>query len=191
MSSPRTQRPDGSSDDGRPTGAVPLGQPGGVPGDPAASPVRSEPVLAVTGAVAAGLAQLLTDTAGIWVLLDVAGVIAATVAVGMLLRSTAAERGRPALAELATGVVVGGLCVAVLLLARHGPEAPLGALVLGMASVMGGVLTLLIVAGALVRDRREAATVPLTDAALGASGWVTIAAALLTAVAVLTDVVVR
>jgi hypothetical protein len=122
---------------------------------PTAPRPHPEPVLAATGAAAALVAQLLTDGGDLWVVLDAAALLAAAFGVARLLRSVATDRGRPALAELSSGVVTGGISAAVGLLGVFGPEAHLGAVVLMVAAGMGTVLTLLILSGATARYLRE------------------------------------
>jgi hypothetical protein len=150
----------------------------------------------VLAAVAAGLAQLMGDAGGLWVLLDAAAGLGAASAVAMLLRSAAVNRDLPPLAEFATGVVVAGLCVAVLLVALHGPEGRLGAALLEGAAAMGVVLTLLIVSGATVRylRARRSGTGAVRAAGDGAGRGVVLGTALASVAAtaaVLIDVIVR
>jgi hypothetical protein len=155
---------------------------------------RLEPVLALLAAASAGTAQLVTNVDALWVLLDAAAVLGAVFAVAMLLRALAAARARPALGELATGVVTGGLTAAVLLLALHGPQARVGALVLEVAAAMGALLTALVVGGAgvrLVRERPAAADRSGTPTIGRAAGWITVVAAAVAVAAVARDVAFR
>jgi len=177
MSTPRIQGPDGSAADPRP---------------------RTEPVLALTAAAAAGVGQLLS-AGRLWIVLDLAAVLAAVAALALLLRALAVERDRPALAELSTGVVVGGISAAVLLLAWRGPEAYVGTLVLDVAAGMGTVLAVLIIGGAAVRlvHERPAAPRPADRAAGAPAGVgrlvaaVTVLAAAVAVAVTLRDAVAR
>ncbi|HEY6798352.1 MAG TPA: hypothetical protein VI248_27040 [Kineosporiaceae bacterium] len=190
MSTRRTDRPDDP-------GFSPQRDPGGDPGPgPGPARPRTEPVVALLATASAGAGQLLENVDALWVVLDIAAVLGAVAAIAMLLRALAASRGQPALAELGTGVVTAGLCAAVLLLAQHGPEARLGALVLEVATAMGALLTSLIVAGAVTRLVRERTPASGTDQAgepaIGrTTGWVTVLAAVLAVTAVATDIAVR
>lgn len=205
MSSARTDRfdePTGDGDRGRP--AADLGHPAASRGRPAPGDgrPRTEPVLALVALAAAALAQLMTNADSLWVLLDLAAALAAVSAVGMLLRTLGVDRQRPAFAELATGVVIGGISVAVLLLATHGPQARVGTLLLDVASAMGALLTALIVGGALSRLRRDglgsAGTGSGVDDGVGVvgpvgrvAGLVTVLAAVVAAACALRDAALR
>jgi hypothetical protein len=147
MSTPRTDRPDGAPE---PVGDVPARAGVALVGRP-----RTEPALAVTAAVTALLADALDDSGNLWVVLDIAGLLGAGIAVALLLRGFGISGGRPSLTELATSAVTAAISGAVWLLAGHGPQARVGTLLLGTAAVMGAVLTLLVLGGALSRYRRE------------------------------------
>ena len=142
MSTPRTEP--GGSAPGR------SGQPPAAPARP-----RTETVLALIAAAAALCAATLDDAADLWILLDLAALIAAGTAVALLLRGFRLAHGRPSLGDLATGVVIASISAAVWLLARHGPQARVGSLLLATAAVMGAVLALLVLGGAALRFRRE------------------------------------
>lgn len=161
---------------------------------------RTEPVLALTAAASALVAEPLSNAGGIWVLLDMAAVLAATAAVGMLLRALAAERSRPSLVEVATAVMTAGISGAVVLLALHGPQARVGTLLLGTAAGMGAVLTVLVLFGAGSRYLRERSA-DTGDAGVVAAapgpgigriaGLVTVLAAAVAVAAVVRDAFVR
>lgn len=122
-----------------------------------ATGARTEPVLALLAATGAVVAQVLTDTDGLRVLLDLTALLTATAAVRTLLRQEALRRRRAALGELAVGVTTTGICLVLVLLGRRGPEAFLGGLVLLAAAGLGAVLSVLILAGATVRLLHEPA----------------------------------
>ena len=160
MSIPRTDRPDGpdpAEGADRPEGPdEPDQAKGAAPGVPTGRP-RTETVLALTAAASALCADALDDTADLWVVLDLAALLAAGAALALLLRTVSVVRGRPALTEVATATVTASISAAAWLLARHGPQAGVGGLLLATAAVMGAVLTVLILGGALVQHRRGAA----------------------------------
>jgi hypothetical protein len=106
--------------------------------------VRPESAIAVTGLVAALLAQVLTRSGSLWLLLDVVGGLLTIGAARVVLRRRLQAR-RPAAISLADGLLAVAIAGMGLMVAVRGPEPRIAAAPLFVVSVFGTLLSLVII----------------------------------------------
>jgi hypothetical protein len=114
-----------------------------------------EPTFALLGLASAVTAALLTGAAGLWVVLDMAALLAATAALATGLRRLGRSDGRNSLTELGNGLMMLGIAGALLLFALRGPTPRITAAALLLVSGFGGLFALLVLGRAVADHVQE------------------------------------
>jgi hypothetical protein len=143
----------------------------------AARTLPTEPVIAVIGLVATLLAQVMTRTGSLWLLLDVVGGLLAVWAARSVLRqrllARAAETGRLAATPLADGLLALAMVGAAITVSVRGPEPRIAAAALFVVAVFGAGLSLLILVNGVrsaLRQDPSPGTAAAPDAGVGVGG---------------------